>query len=270
VVTTLLAKPANIVVPSGATLGTVNAVECPLTVGVMNVDGVAELFVVNSKSIVAGALNESSLITTTILDAASDSQNVAYSNTARTNMPYRILGQITSTQATAGTWATAPSIIQGVGGLVMPKRLLQNLNVTTGAVATGTTVIPADNTIPQITEGDQYMTLAIFPTSTTSKLEVSVVTQACHDTAERFIIVALFRDAVANALAATEAFSSTAYGGTNSTLFFTMTSGTKSEIIFRIRMGGHAAGTQTFNGQGSGRIFGGVMASSITIKEYAA
>jgi len=40
----------------------------------------------------------------------------AYSTTARTNVAYRVLGYIESTQATAGTWATAPSTIQGVGG----------------------------------------------------------------------------------------------------------------------------------------------------------
>jgi hypothetical protein len=39
-----------------------------------------------------------------------------YSTTARTSVPFRVVGIIESTQATAGTWATAPSTIQGAGG----------------------------------------------------------------------------------------------------------------------------------------------------------
>ena len=31
-------------------------------------------------------------------------------------VPYRIVGFVDSTQATAGTWATAPSAVQGIGG----------------------------------------------------------------------------------------------------------------------------------------------------------
>ncbi len=44
----------------------------------------------------------------------------------------------------------------------------------TGTVATGTTVIPADNTIPQITEGVEFMTLAFTPKIATSRLEIEV------------------------------------------------------------------------------------------------
>ena len=44
----------------------------------------------------------------------------------------------------------------------------------TGAVATGTTQIPSDDTIPQNTEGDEYMTLAFTPNSATSTLIIQV------------------------------------------------------------------------------------------------
>ena len=42
-----------------------------------------------------------------------------YSTTARASTPYRVVGYIESTQAVAGTWATAPSTIQGMGGEVV-------------------------------------------------------------------------------------------------------------------------------------------------------
>lgn len=39
-----------------------------------------------------------------------------YSTTARTGVPFRVVGFIDITEATAGTWATAPSTVQGAGG----------------------------------------------------------------------------------------------------------------------------------------------------------
>ena len=39
-----------------------------------------------------------------------------YSTTARTSLPFRVVGFLDATEATAGTWVTAPSTIQGGGG----------------------------------------------------------------------------------------------------------------------------------------------------------
>ena len=60
--------------------------------------------------------------------------------------------------------------IQDKGAAFEHARLVQVVNTETGAVATGTTNAVADNTIPQNTEGDEYMTLAITPTNTNNKL----------------------------------------------------------------------------------------------------
>jgi hypothetical protein len=62
------------------------------------------------------ALDETGVISTTLIAAASNSATLYYSTTARTSVAYRVVGYIESTQATAGTWATAPSTIQGYGG----------------------------------------------------------------------------------------------------------------------------------------------------------
>ena len=113
-VTYVTGTPANLVVPSTATLGTVSAVQSRLVVLALNNAGTIELAVVN----IAGGndLSETGLVSTTAISAAATASNVVYSNTARTNVAYRVIGYIESTQATAGTWATAPSTIQGVGG----------------------------------------------------------------------------------------------------------------------------------------------------------
>lgn len=151
-------------------------------------------------------------------------------------------------------------------GLANP--IVQVVNTQTGAVATGTTLVPYDDTIPQNTEGDEYMTLAITPKSATNKLKIDVVFNACHS-AGVAIIVALFQDTTANALAAAEVYAGFATDLRNIKFTHYMTSGTTSATTFKVRAGGQtgSAGTLTFNGTGSARKFGGVMASSITITE---
>ena len=104
----------TLTVPASATLGTVNATQSRIVVLAIDNAGTVELAVVN----IAGGvdLSETSLISTTAISAGSTSASVIYSTTARTNVPYRVVGYVESTQATAGTWTTAPSTIQGTGG----------------------------------------------------------------------------------------------------------------------------------------------------------
>jgi hypothetical protein len=113
-VTTVSGTPASLVVPSTATLGTVNAVQSRLVVVALNNAGTIELAVVNISG--GNNLDETTLLTTTAISASSTSASTVYSTTARTSLAFRVIGYIESTQATAGTWATAPSTIQGYGG----------------------------------------------------------------------------------------------------------------------------------------------------------
>lgn len=111
----------SLVISNGSTLGTVNATMARIALLAIDNAGTVELAAVN----IAGGnnLDETTLISTTAEGGAgaADSANVIYSTTARTNVPFRVVGYIESTQATAGTWATAPSTIQGSGG--QPKFL---------------------------------------------------------------------------------------------------------------------------------------------------
>jgi hypothetical protein len=114
--TRTISAAISLVISSGSTLGTVNGIQSRIAVIAIDNSGALELAAVN----IAGGndLSETGLITTVAEGGggAADSSNVIYSNTARTNVPYRVVGYVESTQATAGTWATAPSTIQGVGG----------------------------------------------------------------------------------------------------------------------------------------------------------
>lgn len=144
--------------------------------------------------------------------------------------------------------------------------IVQVVNTQTGTTATGTTTIPFDNTIPQNTEGDQYMTLAVTPTDTANKLRIEVVF-VCDYSTPAHVALALFQDSTANALAATVQYIGDATGTLTICLSHYMTAGTTSATTFKVRAGGHTAGTLRFNGSSAAQLFGGVLASGITITE---
>jgi len=156
------------------------------------------------------------------------------------------------------------------GGALKPHTggIVQVRNTITGAVATGTTAMPDDNSIPQITEGDEYMTLAITPKSATNKLLIDVVIVLAHSAVDTMFTTALFQDATAGALAATQDRPVAINAQTVMPLTHYMTTGTTSTTTFRVRAGMTGTGaTTTFNGVSGVRKMGGVMASSITLTE---
>ena len=114
--TRAITSAINLVISSGSTLGTTSGILSRIAVLAIDNAGTLELAAVN----IAGGndLSETGLISTTAEGGvgAADSASVIYSTTSRTNVPYRVVGFIESTQATAGTWASAPSLIQGKGG----------------------------------------------------------------------------------------------------------------------------------------------------------
>ena len=170
---------------------------------------------------------------------------------------------------TSGDTITVPSgaTIVNSGTATGFGKILQVVNTETGAVATGTTLIPYDDTIPQITEGFEVMTLAVTPASATNKLLISVVTCLSSDV-NSLPVTALFEGTTANALACVFTH---AYGTADNPLLHNfnhyMTSGSTSELTFRVRIGTNNAGTITFNGRSEARKYGGALASSITIME---
>lgn len=147
--------------------------------------------------------------------------------------------------------------------------IVQSVHIADGTVNTGTTVFPVDNTIPQNTEGDQYMSLGITPVSATNKLVIDAALYGAHTASDSTMSMALFQDATANALAASIeglTVGANAMGGIS--LRYEMVAGTTSPIDFKIRAGSLSAGTFTFNGASAAVIFGGVMASYIRITEH--
>jgi len=110
------AAAISVVISTGSTLGSANGVATRLAVVAINNGGTMELAVAN---VALGMnLDETAVISTTAEGGAgaADSARTFYSTSARSNVAYRVVGFIEYTQATAGTYATAPSLIQGAGG----------------------------------------------------------------------------------------------------------------------------------------------------------
>lgn len=147
--------------------------------------------------------------------------------------------------------------------------VVQVVSTNFSEIVTGTTVIPNDDTIPQITEGVEFMTQAITPKSTANILVIEAnIFLAISSNGQR--IAALFQDATANALAAESTYVGNFTDPVVLTVRYTMTAGTTSATTFRIRGGSESAGTWTFNGTGGARKFGAITKSNFKITEYKA
>lgn len=143
--------------------------------------------------------------------------------------------------------------------------VVQVVNFQTSTLATGTGLIPIDNTIPQITEGTEFMTLAFTPKSSTNTLIIDVQAQLERNNTGN-TIMGLFQDANANALASEFSLVVGGYGH-RQLLRHKMTAGTTSSTTFRLRIGSDAVATITFNGAGGTPYLGGTLTSNITVTE---
>lgn len=264
-----VAAAVSTTISSGSTVGTLSNVAHRLHIGALLTGSTVELCYWNSQTTTGLAVfSDSDLISTTAEGGAgaADSAGVMYSTTARASVPWVYLGYIETTQGTAGTWASNASKVQtGDTTTPRPGSIVQYLHSPTGAVATGTTTIPYDDTIPQNTEGDQYMTLAVTPFSACNVLRITAAAQYSH-TAAGNITAALFQDTTANALTAMTFSDSTSLLHAIP-LRHQMTAGTTSATTFKVRVGSDSAGTGTFNGSGGARKLGGVINSYLHIEE---
>lgn len=137
----------------------------------------------------------------------------------------------------------------------------------TGAVATGTTLLPYDDTIPQITEGIEFITVAHTPKKIGNKLKVSAHLSLANSVGTAHMSVAIFKDAVANALAAAAQHYITVNSSSQLIVEYEEIVASLSAATWRVRAGSNQAGTTTFNGNSAARIFGGVMESFIQVEE---
>lgn len=166
--------------------------------------------------------------------------------------------RINSTSASSGITVTNIATIQ----------LFQNIYFSTGAVATGTAVVPHDDTIPQISEGTQFLATSFTPRFSDSLIEIDFSLSLAGSVGAR-LSASLHVSNSVNALA-----TNFAYAGTNENVIisgkfvYPTGLGSTANVTFSVRGGISTAGTYTLNGYGATRYYGGTMDSFITVKEY--
>jgi len=200
---------------------------------------------------------------------AADSAQTFYTGVAVAAKAYLPLGYLTweTGLAAAGTWSAVPTRSQLFGhGVPLPGMPVQELEATLNTVATGTTTIPFDDTIPQSTEGDQYLTKTMTPQSAANLLRQRV-SMPFGGSLVAGNTIALFQDAGANAISAI----CITIPGVNyvdlAGLENWMLAGATAATTFKVRAGLNTAGTLTVNGAAGARFMGGSMVTRLQISE---
>lgn len=146
--------------------------------------------------------------------------------------------------------------------------IAQAVRVTSATYQTCSTDLPCDNTIPQITEGDELFNVAITPINASSTLLITFTAFVGATTAGQ-VGAALFVDATGNALNASCVRVNSAAGGAQIGLQHNVSAGSTSARTYRIRLGPDVGGPASafLNGDNTARIFGGIALASLEVWE---
>ena len=136
-------------------------------------------------------------------------------------------------------------------------------------VITGAGAIPFDDTPPQNNEGAQYMELAFYPLSSTSRIN-TIVNWNGSANASSDLTLALFKNSDTSSIRAIPWNINGANVSRNLFLYSSETLGSTSLQTYKVRAGGASSISLAMNGVAlsSARLYGGVASSSILIYEF--
>jgi hypothetical protein len=190
---------------------------------------------------------------TTDPSASGDWNSLAY------NLPSQSgnSGKFLTTNGTDESWGDA-----GGGGATA-----QVVYAETTAAASGTTTIPGDDTIPQNTEGTQFLTASITPTDASNYLLIEAAFQVSNISSGQRLAMALFVDSTADAIATVFNRTTNGYYPTGPVVLRKrIAAGSTSARTYKIRIGATSGSIEVNQWNGT-QNFGGTEVSSITISE---
>lgn len=266
----------SLVVSSGSTLGTVSGTEHRLYVCAFNDGGTFRLGIYNPYNATNGHINgfDSGSVASSTAEGgagAADSAQVIYTGTAVSSRALTILGYVESTQATAGTWATTPSKVHVLRlGDLKTGDVVQRILVVDSTNTSTTTVIPADNTVPDVTADSlteySQMARSITPSSAINLLEfeANLVFTTSVDLNGLAMIVKSGTDPI-------KAVAGNATGGASrwaiTIVRYIEAAGGTSSQTWRVYYGPADAGTMYLNTLGGTARYGGTLRSTFSIIE---
>jgi hypothetical protein len=160
-----------------------------------------------------------------------------------------------------------------IQNIIRPNGVIQTITAQSSSKMSSSAVIPYDNTRPQISEGTEYISLSITPSSTTSILLIQYTCPQWAGNGTQYPNMAIFRSDQNDALIATAGSTNSAglgfYSSTN--LLVTSTSGTTSALTISLRFGPDSAGTVYMNAKDDDtQQFGGGFICTLSATEIAA
>lgn len=201
---------------------------------------------------------------------AADTAQIVYAPSTLSNQSFVVLGYSDwdSGLSAVGAWDANPSrTVLYHPGVPLPGEVVQKVMTIDGATASTTTILPSDNTVPQNTEGAEFITRAIVPVNHSNLLFVEATILTC--TSAGNFVSALFQDSTAAAFAASMGESDSSTRASNMNLNYVLAAGTVASTTFKVRAGPSQAGTLRFNGSGAAGVFADTVESSILkITEY--
>ena len=263
---------------SGSNFGSSNATPFRLWIVAFNDGGTVRLGVINclSGTNIYPLQQQAIASSTQVAATGSNSAQTFYTNGAAvSSKAYTVLGSFSyeagSTLSTAGAYAATPTRMDLFRpGVPLPGQSIQRVRSATGTVATGTTTFSLANSQPANTNGDQYMSQAITPSSSADLLRINFKGNFASGIAGAFdMTAALFQDSAA-ALAVEGGSGASQNQVVLLKIDYIMLAATLSSTTFKIRAGAQAAGTTTFNGVTGSQQFGGYLNSILDIEEIAA
>jgi hypothetical protein len=146
-------------------------------------------------------------------------------------------------------------------------KVAQVVVAKTSTPVSTTSQIPTDNTIPQQTEGAEFLTATITPTNASSTLIIEFRSWGTNNT-NCNLSVALFRDSTANAIQVTTVTNSVSNHNVPTILLATVSAGSTATTTFKIRFGPNVATTSFMLRSNSvASFFGGSDSAILTITE---
>lgn len=130
-----------------------------------------------------------------------------------------------------------------------------------------TNVIPNDDTIPQIGEGTQILSVSLTPRKTTNRVRIRFQGETSLSVVPASVICSLFVNGVANAIAANVVTHITANYAVLLALEFEHVPNSLAVQTYTLNIGPEAAGTLRLNGTSTGRLLGGASRATLIAEE---
>lgn len=264
--TTAITAATSITAPSAATIGALGGYPFRLWLAGLLKNDVFRLGLINCYG--SPIIKDHGTISALEISSSSSSSSVVYANAQVISANYRPLGNLDweSGLPAVGVWSAEPSPINPyfVGGRLPGDVVRYDNGTVSVASQSGSTVIPYDDTIPELAEGDQCLvynalTGAVSPCN---MMEFEAAFHASYTVMAK-LILSLFFGSEIGALRVTVEDISAAHEIRRLVIRDISRQLKPGDSVYQVRIGGSTAGTWRINGSDGARKLGGKLMTHV-------